>query len=590
MSSTNKHRLLKRQLRKANFNFAEQEKLEVFLNQVDQAYKGADEDYIRLEKILEISSKELYKLNQSLKSDVVQKNSEVKETKKQLELVVNNVKNVIFQTTASGEYTFLNQAWEDVLGVEVKDSLGKKFSDFFHHIDSESITAIQQFIDTSGRQGQFNHIMKVVTCLEEHKWIEVTYQYTFDENGEANGTIGSFVDVTSIKQAEIALKIAKETAEAANESKSHFLNIMSHEIRTPLNSIIGLTNIMILEEHMQEQSENLHALKFSGEHLLHLINDILDFNKIMAGKVNLEEKEFSIESVLDGLRRNFQPLAIEKGIRFKIIKDEDLPMALVGDKTRLYQILNNLVSNAIKFTSDGKVVLSLELIKIENKVARILFEVSDSGIGIKEENVDKIFQLFEQADQSITRKFGGTGLGLAICRKLLNAMDSEIEVESIEGKGSTFKFEIAYTVSENFEQFNKSMLADLSSSFSGLDGKKVLIAEDYTMNVLVLKQFFDKWGLKYEIGKNGQEALDLLAIHKFDAVFMDLQMPIMDGYEATKRIRAMQGDISKTPIIALTATTQQDIKEKALKAGVDAFISKPFNPIHLFNTTKEIIG
>lgn len=584
----NAHRLLKRQIKKANLTGEQLRSLSSFLNQINEAYHSNDEDYSRLENILEINSRELFKLNQALKSDVDLKTSEVAETKQQLELVINNVKNIIFQTDEKGNYTFLNSAWEDILGVKVEDSLGRKFTDFFQYVDEESQQKIQDFIKNP--IGQFYQIIEIRTVQNVHKWIELTFEIILDENQKPSGTIGSLVDVTDLKKAQILLNQAKEAAEAANDSKSDFLNTMSHEIRTPLNSIIGLTNILLLEDHLEDQSENLHALKYSGEHLLHLINDILDFNKIIAGKLDLEQKDFSLDYVLDGLRKNFQILAVDKGCIFKIKKDEDIPKIVIGDRTRLYQILNNLISNAIKFTEKGKVELCLELTKKEENHIEILFEVIDTGIGIESSNIDKIFNSFEQADQSITRKFGGTGLGLAICKNLLKVMGSDIKVTSEVGVGSKFEFSLKYKISTNYDEKERNQAVDILSSFSGLQGKKILIAEDYMMNVLVLQRFFKRWEIEYKVAKNGQEALDMVQQEDFDCVFMDLQMPVMDGYQATKAIRALATNVKNIPIIALTATTQSSVKEKAIESGVDSFISKPFNPIHLFNTTKDVIN
>ncbi len=514
--------------------------------------------------------------------------TELQETKDQLEVVVGNVENVIFQTDSKGKYTYLNAAWEDLVGLKIEDSIGKTFYELFDHIDKESQQAVFEFLNNP--VGQFRRVIKGITNDGKQKWVENRFQISYDKNGQPTGTVGSFIDVTQLKETQLQLQAAKEEAELANEAKSKFLNVMSHEIRTPLNGIIGLSNILILEDHLDSQTENLNALKYSSEHLLHLVNDVLDYNKILAGKIELESKDFNLDYILGALRKNFQPLAIEKGIRFKVKKDEDIPMALIGDRTRLFQILNNLVSNAIKFTNTGKVELSLELIHQHRDKCTILFEVIDTGEGIAEESQSKIFDDFVQADSSITRKFGGTGLGLSICKRLLNIMGSDLQLESKVGKGSNFSFEVDYEISQAYNKEDNIESVDLNSSFSGLENLNILIADDYSMNVMVLKRFLKKWGCTFDVAKNGEEALKLHDQCEYAIILMDLQMPTMDGFEATKSIRNLKSNKSNIPIIALTATNQSEIKDQALKAGVDAFVSKPFNPIHLFNTMKSVLN
>lgn len=384
----------------------------------------------------------------------------------------------------------------------------------------------------------------------------------------------------ALKAKEEALR-AEEEALRASQVKAEFLSTMSHEIRTPMNAVIGMTHLLIQEDPKPGQLENLNILKFSAEGLLALINDILDFSKIEAGKIAFEKVDFSLTDLVRSVREALAVKARDKGIELKILLDSDLPKVVKADPTRLTQILNNLVGNAVKFTKEGTVTIQLSRKSSSGSQAEIEFKIIDTGIGIPLEQQDKIFEKFSQASTSTTREFGGTGLGLSITKRLLELQNSSITLESEPGKGTTFSFtldlEIATAkVENNLINFDREM-------FSSLKGLRVLLADDNKTNILIAKKFLKKWDIEVVDVRNGLDAVNEVRDNNYDVVLMDLQMPIMDGAEATRRIRALADDFkSKIPIIALTASAMLEEQENMYSAGMTDFVSKPFNPSDLY--------
>jgi signal transduction histidine kinase/BarA-like signal transduction histidine kinase len=379
------------------------------------------------------------------------------------------------------------------------------------------------------------------------------------------------------KEYEKRLFDAKSNAEKANHAKSDFLSIMSHEIRTPLNAIVGLIYIMEKENSLASFQENLKVLKYSSQNLFLLINDILDFNKIEAGKIDIEQIPFDLEELVFQIVKSLEVKAYENLNKIEVIIDKDFTSKVISDPLRILQIITNLVSNAIKFTHNGLVQIKIDQLEKKDKISTFKIQIIDTGIGIETSKFERIFSQFEQAEKSTTRQFGGTGLGLVISKKLLKLMDSDIVLQSEIGKGSNFSFvlKVPYFLDSS----------DLKTDFlyqnykeENLQGMRVLLVEDNLINIKVAEKILSHWNVSVDVALNGLIATQKHEIGKYDVILMDLAMPIMDGYEATTIIRNKDSAI---PIIALTASTSYDYLEKAMLIGIDEYIIKPFNPKEL---------
>lgn len=373
-----------------------------------------------------------------------------------------------------------------------------------------------------------------------------------------------------------SLKKARDLAETASQAKSDFLSTISHEIRTPLNAVVGISHLLLQEFPRQDQKENLMSLKFSAEHLTSLINDILDYNKLESGSVEFEEMEVNLKELTGRIYKSYLPKAVEKGLSLSISFDEQIGASLIMDSTRMSQILNNLLDNAIKFTAKGEVSIKITLVNSNEKSQMVRFEITDTGIGIPADKMDMIFQRFTQASSSTTREFGGSGLGLSIIKRLLELQGVSIQVKSKLGSGSTFYFQQEYRRGKGLPAEPISL--DDSDTDTFLEGKLVLLVEDNAMNVLVAEKFLKKWGMKLDLAVNGREAVERAERKDYDLILMDLQMPEMDGYDATREIRTFN---SRIPIVALTASALIRVQQKVLEAGMNDYITKPFDPKEL---------
>jgi PAS domain S-box-containing protein len=423
-------------------------------------------------------------------------------------------------------------------------------------------------------------------------WIRAVADIARDEHGQITNVYGMCQDVTEQKQHEEELAAAKDSAEAASQSKSEFLANMSHEIRTPMNAILGLSELALesgLSGNNRSYIDNVHR---SAKSLLGVINDILDFSKIEAGQLDMETISFRLEDVFSDLENLLRLKTDETGVKLLFDWPKTITPALVGDPLRLGQILINLGNNAAKFTQAGEIIISMRVLGQNKNQLKLHFSVKDTGIGMTPEQQAKLFQAFNQADSSTTRKYGGTGLGLTISKHLVEMMGGELWAESKQGVGSTFHFTINLGFQKNIaksNQFKELRSSRVEQAIAQLHGAKILLVEDNQVNQMLALHVLRNNGLVPTLAENGQQALDMLESQGFDGILMDCQMPIMDGYAATKEIRK-QEKYRDLPILAMTANAMAGDKEKVLAVGMNAHISKPFTRDELFTTMAQWIG
>jgi len=396
---------------------------------------------------------------------------------------------------------------------------------------------------------------------------------------------------SQIKERELnhQLQSALKEAQEATRMRADFLSSMSHELRTPLHAVIGMTNVLSIENPRKDQEENLAILRFSSENLLALINDTLDFSKMNADKIVLNKADFNLTLLVQNINATFHTKAEQKGIILKLTNDfEDQPLFVKGDQTRLTQILNNLVSNAVKFTDTGGLVeMSISTTARTAEKITLLFTVKDDGIGIPANKHDTVFEPFLQANNNITKRYGGTGLGLSIVKRLIELHGSKLKLDSKENVGSTFSFDISYELAAIQEIMPVAVSAASTADISGLN---ILIAEDNIVNIMVLKKILEQWDCDYSIAKNGLEALEMVKAGSFDIVLMDIHMPVMDGFEAARHIREIPDiRLSKIKIIALTASSDVDIQQSFSYAYLDDYLTKPFRPDLLKKKLEECL-
>ncbi len=371
----------------------------------------------------------------------------------------------------------------------------------------------------------------------------------------------------------------RKEAEEASSAKSRFLSTMSHEIRTPLNAIIGISHILNDNGPRDDQKDNLEALNYSGKILLELLNNVLDYSKMEAQELILDETPININEEFRQVRKIHETNCDKKGITISVDIEENIPTVWL-DAVRFNQVLNNLINNAVKFTEEGGVSVSIRAVSSDEKGVRLITQVSDTGIGIAEENLETIFGAFKQELSSTQRVFGGTGLGLSISQKIVEKMGSELKVESKIGSGTTFQFEVKLKRAKNIRTTETTRKSNYD-----LRGIRVLLVEDNPINELVGKQILGKAGMIVDSAVDGSIAVEKAKANEYDIILMDIQMPIMNGYEASIKIREFNPTI---PIVALSASVLMEVKDLIYKSGMNGFILKPFDPENLFETIYKV--
>ncbi|MBE7175964.1 MAG: PAS domain S-box protein [Mucilaginibacter polytrichastri] len=494
--------------------------------------------------------------------------------------VLENVNLAALTLDKNGRIIFVNQFLADLLGYSRKQLKGLNW---FEEFVPEAEKEIRREIFDSAKIKR--EAEKSVINKNGQRYL-LNWRNTVnrDDFGNFLGVTSIAEDITEKRKQSDSLVRAKEAAEKSSQFKSEFLSIMSHEIRTPMNAVIGATNLLMMSSPRPDQLENLNTLKFSGENLLALINDILDYNKIEAGKLDIVYTPFDLVELLYNIRQTFTAKADEKGLALHLDIENDVPQKVIGDPLRVGQMLNNLLSNAVKFTSKGTIALAVSVKSMSNTRTELTFRISDTGIGMDENYLRKIFEPFTQASEDIQQKFGGTGLGLAITKRLVELHNGQISVASLSGQGSTFHITLPFNLLRVTDTLRLNTImqpmqqADTQTTKS-LKGMRILIVDDNQMNVMIGAKFLQKWEATVDKSLSGADAIERARQNNYHLIIMDLQMPGMDGFEATAAIKSFKPEI---PVLALTADAMPETSEKALRAGMTDFLTKPFVPSVLY--------
>jgi PAS domain S-box-containing protein len=506
--------------------------------------------------------------NERLLEEIAKTNASLDSQKKALDASA-----IVAETDARGIITYVNDKFLEISKYSAEELMGKdhRILNSGHH-PKEFFAGLWKNI-TRGQIWKAE--VKNKAKDGSYYWVDTTVFPVRDPKGKIEKYVAIRFDITSRKTAEESLKAATISAENAAAAKVLFLANISHEIRSPLNGIIGFAQLLDGRNLSHEQQRATQIIRSCSDHLLTLINDFLDFSKLEAGKLEIEKKTFDLVRLIDDAGFVASDVIAQKGLIFVTKVSPNTPRYLVSDPTRIRQVLINLISNAAKFTISGGITVAVEVESASEKTVDLKFSVIDTGIGISEENSQKLFNAFTQADSSTTRQFGGTGLGLAICRRIVEAFNGKIWVESADGKGSTFSFTLKADIGIPRNLEPRSVLGEVGGGTS-LSHLEVLIAEDNQVNQTLIINMMRKLGLEVVMVSNGREAVDACKTGKFNVIMMDVQMPVMNGIDASREILATTNPFDCPEIIALTANVSSEDKKACLDAGMTGFIPKPF--------------
>ena len=503
----------------------------------------------------------------------------LRQSEEQFRALVETSAQTVWTTNAEGQVVEDSPSWRDFTGQTFEEWKGEGWFNAVHPDDRDRISNSWQQAVQAGKYVEYN--LRLRHKDESWRWMMMRAVPLSHPDGSVRGWVGMNTDITEQYEAEESLRQAKEEAERAAQAKEDFLAHMSHEIRTPLNAVTGITSLLLSQSPQPHQMENLETLRFSAATLKMLVDDILDFSKLQAGKVMVEEIDLNLKHLLNSLMKAHHPQAEERENQLRSTVDEQLPEMVRTDPLKLSQILNNLLSNAIKFTREGMVSVDVSLQKQEEDRCWATCSVQDTGVGIPADKLDDIFEAFTQADISTVRQYGGTGLGLSITKHLLELMGSRIEVESEVGKGTRFFFTLP--LNTNVSEAPSKEVTTPASEQMFFEDKHVLLVEDAAINRMLLLQFLKEWwNLLPDEAENGQQALEKVQQKQYDLILMDIRMPVMDGYQAAQAIRGLPDQrYQKMPILALTADTLEEVQRRQKGALFTDVVTKPFDPQEL---------
>jgi len=496
----------------------------------------------------------------------------IKVSEEKYRRIIENMNLGVLEADKQGRIVSVYDEFCKITGYAKKELIGEKVSKLLLVGDSKAVMEEEHLKIMNNQSGLYE--VQVRRKDGELIWMMISGSPVYDVKGNIKGSIGIHLDISNRKELEASLDEARAKAERSLEVRQNFLANMSHEIRTPMNAILGMSKLLDEAELNRKHEKYLSSIQVSAQNLLVIINDILDLSKMEAGKLDFEETGFRAMDVINSVVESSSYRLSEKDVFMTQRVDQELEdRILLGDPVRLNQVITNLVSNAIKFTLNGEVKIVVEVMSHQATTNewRLLFSVHDTGIGIPQDKVTKVFGSFNQVDASTTRKYGGTGLGLSICKQLVELQGGKIFVESQEGKGSVFSFELTYK--EGSEKDLDHIVEAGISSNGNVKNCKVLLVEDNEINQFYATSILEKWDIKSVVVDNGLKAIEQLKNQSFDLVLMDIQMPVMGGVEATEKIRSLG---NKVPIIALTANAIKGDKEHFVEAGMDDYLSKPF--------------
>jgi PAS domain S-box-containing protein len=618
MTGKKYHRLLERQLKKYLPGYPEvSAEWEALLSAVSNSYDHSDNDRLLMETAMRESSDELMSkkeaVNQMLArqshvletlkeaastlfpdrpslenedllqlADVVQEEigkRQIAETRKaqsdqRLLDIIESLNLGMARYDLEGRLTQVEPRFAEIFERKEDEMIGLRSSDFSVRHDLETGSPIEFYLTSKVFESPYRKSSGELT------WMLCTTAPLFDEAGRVEGGVIVVFDISARKKLEQEMIEARKAAEAGLELRKTILANVSHELRTPVNAIVGMSALLASTSLNDQQREYLKTMRFSSDGLLVLIDDLLDVSRIEAGKVELEELEFSMQENFSELTKSLRLRAEEKGLLFEWNLDERIAPRLLGDVHRLNQIITNLIGNAIKFTPQGKVRLEITQVGESNEMQGIRFSVIDTGIGIAAERQTAVFQAFAQEDNSTTRKYGGTGLGLSISKRIVEMMGGELKLTSEKNAGTTFSFEVQLKKSAEGSVVVKEFKPNL-------EGSRILLVEDNKVNQFLANALLKSWNAQVDISEDGLDALDRMRNVNYDLVLMDLQMPIMDGFEATEQIRNELN--SKVPIIGLSANALNGERERSLEKGMNEYVSKPFQPEVLYDKIHGLI-
>ena len=519
-------------------------------------------------------------------ADLKKVSDDLKIRAEELSTLLTTIPAYVYFKDTSLTYLIVNQAFGELAGVPSHQITGKKIHEVFPDYQNADYLRMEASVIETGQA--LYDIEEEMEHNKRKRWVNSNIAPIRNAENMIVGLIGISWDITERKLHEEELKQSKELAEAGTMAKNEFIASISHEFRTPMNGILGLSEILKNSTLSAEQTELLNGIISSAENLLVLLNDVLDFSAIEAGKLEMDNQPFMLDRVMEDVSLFTNLKAEEKSISFSISVDEKVPNLLIGDSQRLRQILINLTNNAIKFTEKGKIDVLITRIGQSDNKATLRFEVTDTGIGIPEEALGSLFRVFSRLKQNRSSLIAGTGLGLSICKKLTDLMGGTIGVESTPGKGSMFWFSLPFTLS-NLQKNQPQQ--DMPIKEAGFSKKSVLVAEDNPINQRIVNFQLKKMGFEVDVADDGQQAFEKYHGKNYDLIILDIQMPIMDGYQVAEAIRNEEKGTSRhSPIIALTANAMKGDRELYLDAGMDEYVSKPFTYETLQEAINKLLG